>query len=78
MKVHTQKISKLQLALSKLEDRIILASNKAIDEREYAISEIRYYKKLMENFFGYAMDLKADIIIDLLDMIEEVEKWLSE
>lgn len=78
MRVQEQKIIKLQAALSKLEDRVVMASDKNISDREYAISEIRYYKGLMDSFLGYPQNLQVDIMVDLSDMIEEVEKWLNE
>ena len=43
-----QKLEKLQAALSAVEDKIVLRSDKVLEEREYAISEIRYYKKILE------------------------------
>ena len=55
-----------------------MASDKNISDREYAISEIRYYKGLMSSFLGYPQNLQVDIMVDLSDTIEEVEKWLNE
>ena len=78
MKVQEQKISNLHDALSKLEDKIVFTSSKELADREYAISEIRYYKNLIKSFFSYPKNLQADIVIDLADTIEEVEKWLNE
>lgn len=78
MKVYAQKINNLQQALSKLEDRVVLTSDKDTENRIYAISEIRYYKKLVESFFEYPPELKMDIVADLSDMIGVLEKWLAE
>ena len=72
-----QKISGLQKALESLEDRVILSSKRNIDQRLYAISELRYYRALLYSFFEYPLNLQVDIITDMIDMIEEVEKWLK-
>ena len=72
-----QKISGLQKALESLEDRVILSSKRNIDQRLYAISELRYYRELIYSFFEYPLNLQVDIITDMIDMIEEVGKWLK-
>lgn len=78
MKVYTTAINDLQSALTKLEDRIILTSDKNMAEREYAISELRYHQKLLSSFLGYSQDLQVDIVLDLIAILGEIEKWLNE
>jgi hypothetical protein len=79
MAIKTNKsVCKLQQALEELEDRIIFTSNKNIQDREYGISEIRYYKKLLTTFFDYPEDLQHEIVSNLFAMVEEIELWLQE
>ena len=78
MSTYTQTVTKLQEALSNLEDKIVLTSDKRITDREYAISEIRYYKKLIESYFDYPSDLQNNIVIDLTETLEVIEQWINE
>lgn len=73
-----QQISNLQRALNLLEDQVVLRSNKNIEDREYAISELRYYKKLSCSFFSYPTSVQTEIVMDMIAMIDEVELWLNE
>jgi hypothetical protein len=71
-------ISRLQQALIDLEDRIVMASDRSLEDREYGISEIRYYRNLVSTFLEYPQDLQLEISLNLAAMIEEVELWLNE
>lgn len=71
-------ISRLQQALIDLEDRIVLASNRKFEDREYGISEIRYYRNLVSKFMDYPHDVQLEISLGLAAMLEEIELWLNE
>lgn len=72
-----QKLEKLQAALSAVEDKIVLRSDKVLEEREYAISEIRYYKKILVNFFEYSKIDQTHLAVSVQDSLEEIRKWLQ-
>lgn len=71
-------INKLQQALIDLEDRIVLASDRKLEDRTYGISEIRYYRNLITKFLDYPKDVQVEISLNLAAMLEEVELWLNE
>lgn len=78
MKVHSQALARLQKSLTDLEYKIIMTSNKVLEDRTYAISEIRYYKKLLQSYFEYPKELQVNITVDLSETLEVIEEWLQE
>lgn len=68
----------LMKALDKLQERIALTSDKNIDERCYALSEIWYYKERIAEFFTLDPEIQARIISDLAETAEVMKQWLNE
>lgn len=78
MKIDASALNKLSKSLSRLEDKIVLTSNKDIDERLHALSEIRYYKKITQTFNSLKDPDRASVVTDLVGTLEEMEKWFYE
>jgi hypothetical protein len=78
MGIYTESVSKLITALSKVEDRIILTSDKELSDREHAISELRYYKTLLESFSTYPEELQNSITVELNETLGVIAEWLDE
>lgn len=56
---------------------IVLASDKDLDERQQAISEVIYYRDLIRTIYEYDKDDREVIENDSLEIAEEMLKWIK-
>lgn len=78
MYICPQQIESLQNSLNQLQDAIVLkTSDKVLEDREQAISEIQYYKSVISNFFDLNPGDQAELIVQLSIVVEELGIWLE-
>lgn len=77
MQICSNQLQNLIDALNSLETIIVLRSNKNIDEREHAITELRYYKGLLPDFPFLSEEDQNELLVQLYVLIEELRTWLE-
>ena len=72
-----KEVESLSKNLGEMEDKLVTRSvtTCSIDERLYAISELRYHKELLREFEKLSIEDKTVVLSDIKTMVDEVKSW---